>query len=73
MQVKLLRAIQEKAVRRIGDARETFVDVRIICATHKTSKHSSKAAHSVKTYTTASTSLPCICRPCAKCAKTWAR
>ena len=35
MQVKLLRAIQEKAVRRIGDARETPVDVRIICATHK--------------------------------------
>ena len=35
MQVKLLRAIQEKAVRRIGDVRETFVDVRIICATHK--------------------------------------
>lgn len=35
MQVKLLRAIQEKAVRRIGDARETQVDVRIVCATHK--------------------------------------
>ncbi|MFC3873924.1 sigma-54-dependent transcriptional regulator [Neisseria musculi] len=35
MQVKLLRAIQEKAVRRIGDPRETFVDVRIVCATHK--------------------------------------
>ncbi|MFV2029471.1 sigma-54-dependent transcriptional regulator [Neisseria sp. S1] len=35
MQVKLLRAIQEKAVRRIGEARETFVDVRIVCATHK--------------------------------------
>jgi len=35
MQVKLLRAIQEKAVRRIGDAKETPVDVRIICATHK--------------------------------------
>ena len=35
MQVKLLRAIQEKAVRRIGDARETQVNVRIICATHK--------------------------------------
>ncbi|KPN71899.1 sigma-54 dependent transcriptional regulator [Neisseria sp. 83E34] len=35
MQVKLLRAIQEKAVRRIGDAQETKVDVRIICATHK--------------------------------------
>lgn len=35
MQVKLLRAIQEKAVRRLGDARETQVDVRLVCATHK--------------------------------------
>ncbi|WZP64430.1 sigma 54-interacting transcriptional regulator [Neisseria gonorrhoeae] len=35
MQVKLLRAIQEKAVRRIGDATEQPVDVRIVCATHK--------------------------------------
>ena len=35
MQVKLLRAIQEKAVRRIGDAHETQIDVRIVCATHK--------------------------------------
>ena len=35
MQVKLLRAIQEKAVRRIGDPKEVMVDVRIICATHK--------------------------------------
>lgn len=35
MQVKLLRAIQEKAVRRIGDAQEVHVDVRIISATHK--------------------------------------
>ena len=35
MQVKLLRAIQEKAVRPIGDAREISVDVRIVSATHK--------------------------------------
>ena len=35
MQVKLLRAIQEKAVRRIGDAQEVQVDVRIVSATHK--------------------------------------
>lgn len=35
MQVKLLRAIQEKAVRRIGDAQESKVDIRIISATHK--------------------------------------
>jgi two-component system, NtrC family, response regulator PilR len=35
MQVKLLRAIQERAVRRIGEMEEKHVDVRIICATHK--------------------------------------
>ncbi|MDN4547113.1 sigma-54 dependent transcriptional regulator [Pseudomonas sp. C32] len=35
MQVKLLRAIQEKAVRRVGGQQETVVDVRILCATHK--------------------------------------
>ncbi|MDR0769603.1 MAG: sigma-54 dependent transcriptional regulator [Burkholderiales bacterium] len=35
MQVKLLRAIQEKNVRRIGSQTEDPVDVRIICATHK--------------------------------------
>jgi two-component system response regulator PilR (NtrC family) len=35
MQVKLLRAIQEKRVRPIGGQREIPVDVRIISATHK--------------------------------------
>jgi two-component system response regulator PilR (NtrC family) len=35
MQVKLLRAIQEKAVRVVGGAQEVMVDVRILCATHK--------------------------------------
>jgi len=35
MQVKLLRAIQEKAVRAVGGAVEIAVDVRILCATHK--------------------------------------
>ncbi|MDR0588641.1 MAG: sigma-54 dependent transcriptional regulator [Burkholderiales bacterium] len=35
MQVKLLRAIQEKKVRRIGSTTEEPVDVRIISATHK--------------------------------------
>ncbi|MEN3111446.1 sigma-54-dependent transcriptional regulator [Uliginosibacterium paludis] len=38
MQVKLLRAIQEKRVRRIGDTQEQSVDVRIICATHQNLK-----------------------------------
>lgn len=35
MQVKLLRAIQEKSVRPIGSQKEIAVDVRILCATHK--------------------------------------
>jgi two-component system response regulator PilR (NtrC family) len=35
MQVKLLRAIQEKAVRSVGGQQESVVDVRILCATHK--------------------------------------
>ncbi|GKS68760.1 two-component system, NtrC family, response regulator PilR [Nitrosomonas sp. PY1] len=35
MQVKLLRVIQEKQVRRIGDTQEKGIDVRIISATHK--------------------------------------
>ncbi len=35
MQVKLLRAIQEKRVRKIGATAEDLVDVRIICATHQ--------------------------------------
>ena len=35
MQVKLLRAIQEKAVRAVGGQQEMLVDVRILCATHK--------------------------------------
>ncbi len=35
MQVKLLRAIQEKRVRKVGSTTEEPVDVRIICATHR--------------------------------------
>jgi two-component system response regulator PilR (NtrC family) len=35
MQVKLLRAIQEKKVRKVGSTQEDPLDVRIISATHK--------------------------------------
>ncbi|MGH8226467.1 MAG: sigma-54-dependent transcriptional regulator [Steroidobacteraceae bacterium] len=35
MQVKLLRLVQEKTVRPVGEAREEAVDVRILSATHK--------------------------------------
>jgi two-component system response regulator PilR (NtrC family) len=36
MQVKLLRVVQEKTVRPVGEAREETIDVRILSATHKT-------------------------------------
>jgi two-component system, NtrC family, response regulator PilR len=35
MQVKLLRLVQEKTVRPVGESREESVDVRILSATHK--------------------------------------
>ena len=35
MQVKLLRVIQEKKVRKVGSTQEETIDVRIISATHK--------------------------------------
>ncbi len=35
MQVKLLRAIQEKTVRAVGDTKEVAVDIRLLSATHK--------------------------------------
>jgi two-component system response regulator PilR (NtrC family) len=35
MQVKLLRVVQEKTIRPVGESREETVDVRILSATHK--------------------------------------
>ena len=35
MQVKLLRVIQEKRVRKVGATQEETVDVRLVCATHQ--------------------------------------
>lgn len=35
LQVKLLRALQDKTVSRVGDARAEPVDIRVIAATHK--------------------------------------
>jgi two-component system response regulator PilR (NtrC family) len=35
MQVKLLRVIQERSVRPVGESHETGVDVRVLSATHK--------------------------------------
>jgi two-component system response regulator PilR (NtrC family) len=45
MQVKLLRVIQEKAVRPIGGRGEVPVDVRILSATHKDLAHLTQTGH----------------------------
>lgn len=45
MQVKLLRAIQEGAVKPVGGLEEVPVDVRILSATHKSLEHEVAAGH----------------------------
>jgi len=35
LQVKLLRVLQEESIRRLGDTKDTKVDVRIVAATHR--------------------------------------
>lgn len=35
MQVKLLRAIQEKSIRPVGASKESTIDIRILSATHQ--------------------------------------
>jgi two-component system response regulator PilR (NtrC family) len=45
MQVKLLRAIQERAVKPIGAPQEVAVDVRILSATHKDLAHEVEQGH----------------------------
>ena len=55
MQVKLLRVIQEKSVRPVGESRETPIDVRILSATHKNLAALSRKASFARTCSTAST------------------
>jgi len=45
MQVKLLRAIQEKAIRPIGAQQEIPINVRILSATHKDLHHLTETGH----------------------------
>jgi len=43
LQVKLLRVLQEEHIRRVGDSKDTKVDVRIVAATHRDLSAEAKA------------------------------
>ena len=62
MQVKLLRVIQEKAVRPIGEQAEVSIDVRLLSATHKNLAQLVAQANSARTSSTESTSSRCAYR-----------
>jgi transcriptional regulator with GAF, ATPase, and Fis domain len=57
LQTKLLRALQEREVERLGDAKPLKVDIRVIAATNTDLKTMVKAGPSARTSTTVSTSF----------------
>ena len=73
MQVKLLRVVQEKTIRPVGEAREETVDVRILSATHKILRILSRKGSSARIFTIASMSSSCGFRHCANAAGTSVR
>ena len=62
MQVKLLRVIQEKTIRPVGQANEVPVDVRILSATHKNLGELVAEEASARICSTESTSSSSTCR-----------
>jgi two-component system response regulator HydG len=69
-QAKLLRAIQENEIRRVGENKPIHIDVRIIAATNQDLLPPSPRSASVRTSTTASTSRASCSRRCAIAART---
>jgi two-component system response regulator PilR (NtrC family) len=70
MQVKLLRVIQEKSVRPIGEQREAPIDVRILSPRTRTSPIWWRRRSFARTCSIASMSSNCACRRCANAPKT---
>ncbi len=53
LQIKLLRVMQERRVRRIGELQSREVDIRFVAATHKDLPRDRAGAASASTSTTA--------------------
>jgi len=62
VQIQLLRALQERKIRPVGSNKEIQVDVRLVCATNENLEQPSRKGLSARISTTASMSLPCVCR-----------
>jgi transcriptional regulator with PAS, ATPase and Fis domain len=70
MQAKLLRALQERKIRRVGGTHEINVDVRVIAATNRDLRAMVATGAFVTIFTTASTCFRSTFRRCASVART---